>query len=267
MSFRVPVEQAEVLADRLFCLGASAVAETAIQEGIVTLVADVDPSSVVGSDWAAASPRVLADDRGWLTAWHETAQIWACGRSLEIRPVWLADDAAAPSDRVTVLVDPGAAFGAGSHPTTRGCLAALEPLAPVARRVLDVGSGTGVLGAAALLLGAQELVALDVDAAAIQATAATLAANGIGDRAQVATGPIQEVPGTFDLVLANLLVAVLDDLGPAIVERLALDGVAVLGGLLVDQRDRALAAVRPCVVLEEHVDDQGWLTVVIARPT
>lgn len=266
MAFQVAEDQAEVLADRLFGLGASAVAETAGEAGTVTLVADVDPSSVVGADWAATQPQVLADDGRWLTAWHDTAQVWACGRALEIRPVWLAEDPARLPDRVTVLVDPGAAFGAGSHPTTRGCLAALEPLAPVARRVLDVGSGTGVLGAAALLLGAEALVAVDVDAAAIDATRATLVANGVGGRAVVTPEPLEQVSGTFDLVLANLLLPVLEDLGGAIVDHLAPEGVAVLGGLLADQRDRALAAVGPCAVLEDHVGAEGWLTLVVARP-
>lgn len=266
MAFQVPADQVEVLADRLFSLGASAVAETASEAGCVTLVADVDPSSVVGPDWAAARPQVLRDDGRWLTAWHDTAQVWACGRALEIRPVWLAEDPPSSPDRLTVLVDPGAAFGAGSHPTTRGCLAALEPLAPVARRVLDMGSGTGVLGAAALLLGSEELVAVDIDPAAIEATNATLVANGVADRAVVTPGPLDRVSVGFDLVLANLLVPVLEQLGDAIVDHLLADGVAVLGGLLAGQRDRALAAVRPCVVVEEHVDAEGWLTLVVARP-
>jgi ribosomal protein L11 methyltransferase len=197
--FVVAPHDAELVADQLFGLGASAVSERTGRDGEVVLVADLDPAALDGTSLRA---RELQDDPTWATAWHDSAQAWRCGDRLVVRPVWVDPGPARPGvEEVEVLLDPDAAFGSGSHPTTRLCLAALEPLAP-GTTVLDVGCGTGVLGAAALVLGSTSLVAIDIDPAAVAATRRAGAQRG--DERVVSATPLRR-SRRFDLVLANLL--------------------------------------------------------------
>ena len=123
-----------------------------------------------------------------------------------------------------------------------------------------MGCGTGVLGVAALALGAGTLVAVDVDPAAVAATSRAVELNGLGDRAQVSPTPLAEVPGRFDLVLANLLVPIIEELGAELVAHLAPAGVLVASGVLAEQQDRAVAALSPLRVAQVHRED-GWVAL------
>lgn len=255
-------EQAELVADELFSLGASAVSERPGPGDSVVLVADVDPAAVRAAGWPC---RVVTEDPEWATSWHDEVGARRCGERLVVRPVRVdgaAPDEAAADAAVEVVVDPGTAFGSGSHASTRLCLAALEPLAPGARRVLDVGSGTGVLGVAALLLGAGTLVALDVDPGAVAATRRAVELNGVVDRVTVLDGSVSAATGTFDLVLANLLVPIVEELGPELVARVAPGGAIVVGGLLDHQVDRAVAALSPLVPSARTVE-ADWVALTL----
>jgi ribosomal protein L11 methyltransferase len=267
----VPADAAELVADELFAMGASAVSETPAPDGSVALVADVDPEDLVGRGWQV---QVLETEASWTTGWHDAARAWRCGRRLVVRPHWVEPLPSVPPSGeppegddalVEVVLDPGTSFGAGSHPSTRLCLAALEPLAPGAGSVLDVGSGTGVLGVAALLLGADRLRAIDVDPAAVTATARALELNGVSTRATVSALPLDLVPEPADLVLANLLLAVLEPLAPALVAHVAPAGALVLGGVLEDQLEPAVAALAP-LVPEQVLRDGDWVAAVLRRP-
>jgi ribosomal protein L11 methyltransferase len=263
----VPAAAAELVADELFALGASAVSELASHEGSVGLVADVDPLRLAGRDWQV---QILEPEASWETGWHDAAQAWRCGQRLVVRPHWVepwtpSPGADALGSPVEVVLDPGTSFGAGSHPSTRLCLAALEPLASSAASVLDVGSGTGVLGVAALLLGAGQLQAIDIDPAAVTATRRAVELNGVSTRATVSSLPLEQVPDRAELVLANLLLAVLEPLGPALVDHVAPGGALVLGGVLADQLDRAVAALAPLEV-DRVLRDEDWVAAVLRRP-
>ncbi len=258
----VDAADAELVADALFGLGATAVSERDGADGRVGLVADVDPAELVGAGWDV---RLLDDDPSLHTAWHDRAVAWRCGERLVVRPVWVEPwTGPGADDLIEVLLDPGSTFGSGSHPTTRGCLTALEPFAPEAATVLDVGCGTGVLGVAALALGAGSLVAIDVDPAAVAATERAVELNGLTGRAAVSATPLQQVGGRFDLVLANLLVPIVEDLGPELVARLADRGTLVVSGLLPEQLDRALVALAPLRVVELR-HEQGWVVALLRR--
>lgn len=260
---QVGQEQAELVTDELFALGASAVSEHPGEAGTVVLVADVDPAAVAAAGW---THRMVDQDPGWATSWHDSARAWRCGERLVVRPVWVEPQTPTPGGTaaatVEVVLDPGPAFGSGSHDSTRLCLELLEPLAPGAGRVLDVGCGTGVLGVAALLLGASALVAIDVDPHAIVATRRAALLNGVAERTNVQDRPLGAVPGTFDLVLANLLVPIIEELGPELVARLAPGGALVVGGLLEDQVDRAIVALSPLQV-RSRVTSSAWVALIL----
>jgi ribosomal protein L11 methyltransferase len=253
---------AELVADRLFGMGASAVSEqSGGAAGTLALVADLPVGAVADLAEAGVPHRVLEVGRGWRDAWREHARAWPAGRFV-VRPPWVPPLTAPGA--IEVLVDPGDAFGSGSHPTTRLCLSLVGDLVRGGERVLDAGCGSGVLGVGALLAGAARLRAVDVDPAAVRACAEVAAMNGVADRCEVDGTAVADVPGGFDLVLANLLVPVVEDLGADLVARVAPAGALVVGGLLEDHVPRALAALDGLAPAGER-HDAGWVAVVLRR--
>ncbi|HBH72092.1 MAG TPA: 50S ribosomal protein L11 methyltransferase [Synechococcales bacterium UBA10510] len=200
-------------------------------------------------------------DEDWSLAWKQHWQPDPVGERLLILPAWL-ELPPEYADRLVIRMDPGSAFGTGSHPTTRLCLEAIEALA-VARglqsggppdlgpmRVADLGCGTGILGLAALLQGASSLAAVDTDSLAVRASRENLASSGVHAAVEVGQGSVETLATLLkgqpaDLLLCNILAPVIEALCPAFHTVLAADGVGLLSGLLVDQApglQQALAA-------------------------
>jgi len=176
-----------------------------------------------------------------------------------------------PSGRIALMVDAATAFGSGEHASTRGCLLALEALAKQRRprRVLDMGSGTGILAIAAAKTWRRPVVARDIDAEAVRVATRNAAANGVAALLDVARADgYRGVGGAggFDLILANILARPLALMAPALARALAPDGVAVLSGLLARQERAVLAAHRlRRLHLRRRIAVEGWHTLVLAR--
>ena len=158
----------------------------------------------------------------WANAWKAHFPVLRIGRRIVIRPTWRRHRR--QPDDVVLALDPGMAFGTGLHPTTRLCLASLESLADRGvltgggidggpARVLDVGSGSGILAIAAGLLGAREVLAVDVDPIAVEASAANARRNRLGRVITAREGSAPSGEGPFDVVLANLIASLLDPAG------------------------------------------------------
>jgi ribosomal protein L11 methyltransferase len=270
----VPAGEADLAADALWCASAAAIEErppVAPGAEIVLVAApaaggDAAPllSSVAGR-WPAEL--VTLDLDAALDAWRAHARTVRVGRLL-VRPPWV-DEPAGDPDAVEVVVDPGRAFGSGAHVSTRLALAALVDLVRGGERVLDVGCGSGVLAIAAVRLGAGAAVGIDVDPAAVAATRANADRNGVGRRLAVVEGDAAAgtaSSGPYDLVVANMLASELGAVAPAVAAALAPGGVAVLAGLLEEQRAGLLAAYR-AVNLEpvgEPGTDEGWTALVLS---
>lgn len=259
--------EAEVAADVLWQAGPSAVSEADLADGRVRLTADVSgplgalpPSSVV--------TELDLDGDDHLDAWRAWATPVRAGRGIVLHPAWLplapAGDGPARAD-VTILLDPGRAFGSGSHPTTRLVLAVVEEELAAGACVLDVGAGSGVLSVAAALLGAARVVALDIEAAAVEATRANAAANGVAGLVDASDRPLAGVDGRFDLVLANIGVRAITELAPDLEARVAAGGALVLSGLLVDQVDSVVARF-PGLSEEARRHEDGWAASVLRAP-
>lgn len=245
----VSPDEAEVAADRLLALGASAVAERSV-EGGVELVADLARDALAG---LGPGHRVLEPEPSWTDGWRPYARTWRAGRFV-VHPPWV--DAAPGAGEIGLVVDPGRAFGSGSHPTTRLCLDEVDGLAGPGVGVLDVGCGSGVLAAAAAALGSRPVVAVDVDPAAVAATRSVAAANGLEGHVDASATPVRDLPGRYDLVLANLLLTVIEEVAPDLVRLTAPGGRLVVSGLLDTQADRAAAAVG--LPVERTTRLEGW---------
>lgn len=262
--------EAEILADRLFGLGASAVVESSVPGGRVELIADLAPAEVRRLRAEGLDLREIRQGPEPVHAWRAHARTWRAGPFL-LRPPWVAPpgdgDDPGSSPGVEVLVDPETAFGSGSHPSTRLCLELLGRAGlPACAEVLDVGCGSGVLAVSSLLLGAAHAVGIDLDVRAVATSRRVAAANGVEHGfAGAACGP-GAVHGCFDLVLANLLIPEIEEIGAELVAALAPGGSLIVGGFLEGQRDRAVAAVRPLRV-RDQADEGDWWALRLTRST
>ncbi len=248
---------AELAADALWQADPSAVLEVALDGGRVRLTADVAHPERVDARW---SPRLLAvDDDGYLDAWRTWAQPVRAGRRTLLVPAWLeAPDE--PDRDLVVRLDPGRAFGSGSHESTRLAVAALEAAVRPGDRVLDVGCGSGVLAIVAVRLGAASAHALDQEGDAEPATLANAERNGVADRVTASATPLPEVREAADLVVANIGGPVLFDLAADLVAHVAPGGRVVLSGVLAERLDALVAALAPLVEVARD-EEAGWGSV------
>jgi len=185
----------------------------------------------------------LLQAEDWAHDWRQHFPPLHIGSRLLIRPSW--DKTPATSAEVTLTLDPGRAFGTGTHATTVLCLEVVAALAAGANppdRVLDVGAGSGILAMAAAALGATQVVACEIDPEACQVAAENIAANHLQAKIVVTTTPIEELSGCFDLVLANILAGENIRLAPHFLARLAPGGHLAISGILTEQESTVSAA-------------------------
>jgi len=164
--------------------------------------------------------------------------------------------------REIIRLDPGLAFGTGTHPTTRMCLRWIAAHPPRAQRVLDYGCGSGILAIGAAKFGAGSVDAVDIDEAAVRATEANAEANGV----QLAAGLPDRAAGAYQLVLANILATPLKVLAPLLWGHVAAGGALVLAGILSRQADELKAAYAPYCALEVSDEEDGWILMTARRP-
>jgi ribosomal protein L11 methyltransferase len=188
----------------------------------------------------------LVQEEDWAEAWKSHFPVLRVGRRLVIKPTWRDYDPN-PAD-VVIALDPGMAFGTGLHPTTRLCLAALEHLADAGHvggaRVLDVGSGSGILSVVAALLGAASVVAVDTDPVAVDSTRANVDLNGLDTQITTRRGSAPAPDGPFDLVLANLIASLLVDLAESLRQSVVAGGRLVASGIFIDREAEVMSALQ-----------------------
>ncbi len=219
-----------------------------------------------------SEPRVRTlEPEDWAESWKAYFEPQRIGRHTAIVPTWR--EYSPQPDEVVVRIDPGMAFGTGLHATTRLCLVALERLALPGMRVLDVGTGSGILAVAAALQGARTVDALDIDTVSVRVAQDNIALNGVDDRVRVARGTLRgsetsvEVPvhpaSDYDLVLANILAEVIIALAPALAEALASDGALVASGIIGEKGDAVAEALSAAgLVVSERLEENDWLALI-----
>jgi ribosomal protein L11 methyltransferase len=200
------------------------------------------------------------EDGDWLEAWKATITPIRIGRFL-VRPTW---SDAASDGAIVIALDPGMAFGTGLHPTTQQCLEAVSYLDLDGLRVLDVGTGSGILAIGAAKRGAREIVGVDTDELAVEAARENAERNGV--TLDVRAGSAADVDGSFDVVLANLVGPVLVRIAPDLAARVKPSGSLVAAGITTTAEPdvvRALVAAGLGVVDRDERDD--WVRLVLTR--
>ncbi|GAB4060232.1 50S ribosomal protein L11 methyltransferase [Uliginosibacterium sediminicola] len=221
-----PADLARMLAEAAAAAGLASVPEFSVEE-----IAEQNWVQLTQSQFEP----IHIDDRLWIVpSWHD------------------APDPAA----INLIMDPGMAFGTGSHPTTRLCLQWLLSNVEAGHSVLDYGCGSGILGITAAKLGARDVLGVDIDPHAIVASAANAERNGVSARW---LDSAQELSGQYDRVIANILTNPLCVLAPTIAAHLAPGGKLALSGVLATQAEQVIAAYQPWIALHVGDEYEGWV--------
>ncbi len=203
---------------------------------------------------------------GWAERWKRYARPVRIGRRLLVRPSWVRGGAAGAAAVITL--DPGLAFGTGAHATTRLCLEALARHVAGGERVLDLGTGSGVLAIAAAKLGAGEVVAVDNDPVACRVARANIRRNGVARRVRVRHGTLAAAGGPpFDVAVANLTARDLAAVLPRLARRVRAGGLAVLSGMLGTQEAAVRRAARAAGLVPAPARRRAeWVALETRRP-
>lgn len=271
----VEADLAEVAADRLWALGVRGIEEREVGDRRVEL------RTVVGEDDVAIARAASTLEPAWrwrveevderpTATWRDHARPVVVNPHLAVVPAWIEADPVElglAADAVIVSIEPGGSFGLGDHPTTQLTLAEVadQVVSRPGCSVLDVGCGSGVLAIAAARLGAGAVVAIDVADAAIEATRDNAARSGV-TTIEASTTPLGRVPGTFDVVAANILAPELVAMAAELRRVVAPGGVLVVSGVLADRHRHVLDALAPLEPVSTRVHE-GWAAVTLTAPS
>ena len=204
----------------------------------------------------------LVEDKDWERAWMDNFQPLKFGERLWIVPSW---HEAPDPDAANLMLDPGLAFGTGTHPTTALCLEWLDGQDVQGKQVIDYGCGSGILGLAALLLGANLVIGVDTDPQALEASRENARRNGVDDSKLALYLPKDEPDKQADVMLANILAQPLIGLAPHLASRTRPGGDLVLSGILSNQVREVVAAYEPWFVMDEPEQREEWIRLTGRR--
>lgn len=230
------------------------------------LTAKMEALAARGVDTApAAVDEVRIADEDWAESWKQYFHTEKVGTRIVIQPSWEAYEAKA--GEVVLRLDPGAAFGTGTHPTTALCLRAMEKILRPGMTVFDVGTGSGVLAIAAVKLGAGQVTAVDYDPTALQVARENIARNDL--TAAIAVGEsdiLKNVDGRADLITANIIADIILRLFDELEAHLAAGGTLLASGIIVQRAaDVRQGANSHGFIVAEEWEEKGWVAMRIGR--
>ncbi|BET85513.1 50S ribosomal protein L11 methyltransferase [Edwardsiella anguillarum] len=202
------------------------------------------------------------EDKDWEREWMDNFHPMQFGRRLWICPSWREIP---EPDAVNVMLDPGLAFGTGTHPTTALCLQWLDGLVLAGKTVIDFGCGSGILAIAALKLGAARAIGIDIDPQAIQASRDNAERNGVSERLELYLPKDQPAALSADVVVANILAGPLRELAPLIGCLPRQGGLLGLSGILASQAESVCEAYREKFALDPVAEREEWCRITGVR--
>ncbi len=207
----------------------------------------------------------LVQDEDWADNWKQYFHTDKVGKSIVIKPTW--EDYLAQPDDIVVELDPGAAFGTGTHPTTAMCIRSLEKLVKRDMRVFDVGTGSGVLAIVAAKLGAGDVTAMDYDKMAVQVAAENIKQNQVDDVVKTGVSDIlKSFTGKADLIVANIIADIIIELFDELDEYLAPGGKLLVSGIITERlNDVTEACQLHGFSVRDVTVEKGWAAMVINR--
>lgn len=209
----------------------------------------------------------LIDEIDWENEWKKYFHNFKVGKNFFIVPSWeYADVDIADSDRV-IKIDPGMAFGTGDHATTSLCLTFLEDVIKPSDKVIDVGTGSGILSIGAYLLGAETIKATDIDDLSLQVSKENFALNGCRDNITVMPGDLlKDETDKYDVIVANILAHIIDDMIDDAYELLNDNGRFIASGIIVEKRDDITAHMKQCgFTVIDVLEEDGWVAILAEK--
>ena len=203
------------------------------------------------------------EQEDWQNGWRKYYHPMEIGRHLAVVPSWQEYE----TDRVKLILDPGLAFGTGGHETTSLCLEALDQLVRGGERVLDIGTGSGILAIAALKLGAAQAEGVDIDPVAVRTAGENAALNGVADRLTVLVGDLSDkASGQYQIITANIVANAIMALAPAVPGLMAEGGVFIASGIIDTRKEEVIAALQTAgLKVQEVKEKRGWECIVCTK--
>ena len=203
-------------------------------------------------------------EEDWINNWKQYFKPIPVGQKLLIRPTW--EEVQDSGGRTVLDLDPGLAFGTGTHETTRLCMELLEQYVRPGMNVLDVGCGSGILSVAALLLGADKAVGVDIDELAVKTAVENAEINHVENRFTGICGNLtDQVTGTYDIVVANIVADVIIMLTKDVEQFMKPDTVYLMSGIIDTREQDVLAAVEQHFTIIDRKEEKGWVALSAKR--
>ena len=203
------------------------------------------------------------EQEDWQNAWKKYYHAMDIGQRLAIVPGWETYD----TDRIVITMDPGMAFGTGTHETTSLCLETLDSMVKGGERVLDIGTGSGILAIAALKLGAAVAEGVDIDPVAVRTAGENAALNGVADKLTVLVGDLSDkASGTYDIITANIVANAILSLAPAVPGLMAENATFIASGIIDSRKDEVIAGLEKAgLAVVEVKEKRGWECIVCKK--
>lgn len=202
-------------------------------------------------------------DEDWANNWKAYFKPTKVGERLVVIPSW--EPYELQEGELPLHLDPGMAFGTGTHPTTALCMRQLEGIVKEGARVLDVGTGSGILAIAAARLGADEVHAIDIDGVAVEVARENAAKNGV--TISLAQGELAQVEeGGYDVVIANIIASIIIEILPEAVPRLKEGGYFLCSGIIAEKKEQVLKAITENWLLPKAIKEEaGWVSILAVK--
>lgn len=204
-------------------------------------------------------------EEDWASSWKEFFHPIKVGQRIVIKPSW--EEYTPLADEIIIELDPGMAFGTGTHHTTTICIQCIEEIIKPGATVFDVGTGSGVLAIVAAKLGAEKVSAVDFDKVAVRVALENVAINAVESKVTVEESDLMaKISGQADVIIANIIADIIIRMLPEVTRKLKADGYFIASGIIADRISDVTAAVRENeLVIEKVVEQGGWAAMVIRK--